>query len=73
MGTCFSFFDERSHTTATSVDIGQFAGYDRQLLHHAMLQFGFLSYEAEYWHFDYYEQELNEPADFIITPEWHNQ
>ena len=33
-----------------------------------MQEFGFVAYPLEYWHFDYQEREMDEPADVVITP-----
>lgn len=70
MGTIFDFFDATSHHPATPPDIiGEEAYHNRQLLAHAMSEFGFIAYSLEYWHFDYQEQELEEPVDLEITPD----
>lgn len=68
MGTIFDYFDSSSHHPDTPPErIGDAAFRNRQLLAQAMLQGGFIAYPLEYWHFDFRERELTEPADLEIT------
>lgn len=70
MGTIFDYFDSASHHPETPSElIGEQAFQNRQLLAQTMEKFGFIAYPKEYWHFDYQEKELNEPADMVISPE----
>src|SRR3989344_6642439 len=57
MGTCFDYFDELSHITATPDELGEEAYNNRNKLSEAMQKFGFMPYEKEYWHFNYHVQE----------------
>ncbi len=69
MGTIFDYFDPASHHPETPPEvIGEEAYRNRELLAQIMQEFGFVVYPLEYWHFDYHEQELREPADLEITP-----
>ena len=68
MGTCFDFFDELSHDTATPAQIGKDAYLNRQKLTSVMKHFGFLPYTGEYWHFDYQQIEVDVPLDILIEP-----
>lgn len=69
MGTIFDYFGAASHHPETSAEvIGQEAYRNRELLSLAMQAFGFVPYPLEYWHFDYQEKELEEPADLEIAP-----
>lgn len=69
MGTIFDYFDTTSHHPETSSEvIGEEAFHNRELLAKIMKQFGFIAYPREYWHFDYREQELDEPVDIPLTP-----
>ncbi len=69
MGTIFDYFDAASHHPETSAEvIGKEAYRNRQVLTQTMQEFGFVAYPLEYWHFDYQEREMDEPADVVITP-----
>ena len=72
MGSCFDFFGEISHTTATKDMIGEDAYKNRQILQNAMEQHGFISYEKEYWHFDYQIKENDNPIDVVIDEKLRN-
>jgi D-alanyl-D-alanine dipeptidase len=70
MGARFDFMDEKSHTTATSEQIGETAHKNRQILAEAMEKFGFQPYKEEFWHFSHYGKEgreVQEPMDTEIT------
>ena len=66
MGTCFDYFDELSHDTATPEQIGQSAYDNRAKLTLTMTAHGFIPYPFEYWHFDYHLVEVEEPLDICI-------
>jgi D-alanyl-D-alanine dipeptidase len=66
MGAVFDYFDSLSHDDVGADLIGEEAFQNRQLLKHAMEKFGFNIYQYEYWHFDYREQEINQPLDIVI-------
>ncbi|HEY2811690.1 MAG TPA: DUF6176 family protein [Rhabdochlamydiaceae bacterium] len=69
MGTLFDYFDPSSHhPAALPTEIGEEAFHNRELLAKIMREAGFVPYPLEYWHFDYHEQPLKEPADLEITP-----
>lgn len=73
MGTVFDYFDAASHHPETLVEtIGEEAWRNRELLAQVMQEAGFVAYPLEYWHFDYQERELHEPADPEITPDLAN-
>ncbi len=64
-GTCFDFFDPRSHTA--SPDIGEAAKANRSMLLKAMAAHGFENFPQEWWHFTL----RNEPYpdtyfDFVV-------
>ncbi|RTK92875.1 MAG: peptidase M15 [Rickettsiales bacterium] len=67
MGCVFDFFDELSHPTANVSQIGEEALKNRNTLIETMKLFNFEVYDVEYWHFDFYIREIDEPADFDIT------
>ncbi|QLH41901.1 MAG: peptidase M15 [Coxiellaceae bacterium] len=67
MGAIYDYFDDISHTTATANQIGEAALRHREILAQAMLQVGFEAYKNEYWHFNFYEYEVDEPLDVPIT------
>lgn len=68
MGTEFDYFDSSSHLDASAEVIGEEAFSNRQFLIQLMEQFGFLSYPFEWWHFEYQEQEVEQPMDMEIVP-----
>jgi zinc D-Ala-D-Ala dipeptidase len=68
MGACFDFFDVISHPTATVDQIGMEAFNNRKILADAMLQFSFMPFPTEFWHFDG-AREVQEPMDIAITLE----
>lgn len=66
LGACFDFFDELSHHTATTEQLGEIAYQNRQHLLNIMQQQGFQPYPTEYWHYDYHILEIDEPMDLPI-------
>jgi D-alanyl-D-alanine dipeptidase len=66
MGACFDYFDKLSHQAATAEEIGQEAYGNRRTLKANMEQHGFIPYEYEFWHFEYYLREVDEPMDIAI-------
>jgi D-alanyl-D-alanine dipeptidase len=66
MGACFDFFDDISHSTATVDDIGKTAFENRIILTKVMQKNKFIPYDKEFWHFDYYKQEVEIPMDISI-------
>ena len=68
MGACFDFFDEISHLAATAETIGQDALDNRRVLLQVMQENNFLTFEYEFWHFDYQHQPIKEAMDIPITP-----
>jgi len=69
MGTEFDYFDSSSHLDAGIEKIGEEAVRNREFLVQIMQKYGFVSYEYEWWHFDYHEIEVKEPMDLEITPD----
>lgn len=66
MGTIFDFFDELSHHTMTSKEIGEEAFNNRKILSEAMQKHGFIPYVKEFWHYEYNINETTEPLDLPI-------
>lgn len=66
MGSCFDFFDKLSHLTMMPEQIGDLAYKNRQLLCEVMIRHDYVSYEYEWWHFDYHLLEVDEPMDLVI-------
>jgi D-alanyl-D-alanine dipeptidase len=69
MGACFDYFDEISHPSALSKNIGEEAFRNRQILSDIMQAVGFIPYDKEFWHFTFSEREVDTPLDFAIVPE----
>lgn len=72
MGTCFDFFGEISHATATENQIGIEAYRNRRLLTDTMQRYGFIPHAKEFWHFEYKDQDVAEPLDIPIVAELKN-
>lgn len=66
MGACFDYFDELSHRSVSSEQIGKQAYENRALLSNIMQVHGVIPYEQEFWHFDYHECEVQQPMDIPI-------
>lgn len=66
MGAIFDYFDEISHNTASIEQIGEIAYSNRIILKDTMEKYGFIPYEKEFWHFDYYKRETDKPMDIQI-------
>lgn len=69
MGACFDYFDKISHATATKEEVGEEGYQNRETLSNVMKKYNFMPYEKEFWHFEYHEQEIDDPMDFVITKE----
>lgn len=67
MGARFDLFDSLSHTDVAPERIGVTADKHRQILSDAMQKYGYIPYEKEFWHFDYFVREIEEPINIKIS------